>query len=310
METSGTIARKKTEPRWASTAQIGIKVLYLPKPHSRVWIVPVSGLLGRLPLVVIPALFCTAFTKAGQGRVDAACNLGHMGAVWTGRALYYIDSVAIPFPADDPVINLLHQWSKECVVLNVFFNMVWSSVWHCHTMPYNAILCHTENIWIHTVVPTIQYIPNTYHNTFHNMGKWVHINILHFTCQLVPNTYQYHCQYMPICILRAKTSAWSTYNTNQIHAKYIPIDINTYQNTYQYKFDSAHWFLAWGYILACIVVCFCIYRKSIEYVLTIILVNTSNHINIHILNLTFACIEISQNCCPLGVSTISAGLLK
>ena len=43
-------------------------VLYLPKPCSRVWIVPVSSLLGRLPCrwyqLVIMAPFSTA-CKAG-----------------------------------------------------------------------------------------------------------------------------------------------------------------------------------------------------------------------------------------------------
>ena len=41
----------KTELWCPSTAQIGTKMMHLPKPRSRVWIVPVSYLLGRLPLI-------------------------------------------------------------------------------------------------------------------------------------------------------------------------------------------------------------------------------------------------------------------
>ena len=38
-------------PWWRSTAHIRTKMLYLPKPGPHVWVVPISSILGRLPLV-------------------------------------------------------------------------------------------------------------------------------------------------------------------------------------------------------------------------------------------------------------------
>ena len=36
---------------WQITAHIGTKVPYLPNPDPHVWVVPISRILGRLPLM-------------------------------------------------------------------------------------------------------------------------------------------------------------------------------------------------------------------------------------------------------------------
>ena len=78
-------------------------MLYLPKPRSRVWIVPVSSLLGRLPL--IPAGDTGTIPHCMNGRMDACHSGGEcdkVGAPGTGSALYYINSLAMVFPSDHP----------------------------------------------------------------------------------------------------------------------------------------------------------------------------------------------------------------
>ena len=45
----------QTRTWWPSTAQIGTKILYLPGPDPVVYVVPLSNILGRLPLVPGPA---------------------------------------------------------------------------------------------------------------------------------------------------------------------------------------------------------------------------------------------------------------
>jgi hypothetical protein len=42
---------RESKSWWQNTAQIGLKMLYLPKPGRFVWIVPITSIWGRLPLV-------------------------------------------------------------------------------------------------------------------------------------------------------------------------------------------------------------------------------------------------------------------
>ena len=51
METLWDYCPREVKPWWQNTAQIGSKMLYLPKPSQYVWIVPITSILGRLPLV-------------------------------------------------------------------------------------------------------------------------------------------------------------------------------------------------------------------------------------------------------------------
>ena len=93
----------KAETWWPSTAQIGTKMLYQPRPRSRVWIVPVSSLLGRLPL--IPAGDTGTIPHSMHGRMDMCYPGGECDNVdkpGTGSALYYINSWAMVFPSDHP----------------------------------------------------------------------------------------------------------------------------------------------------------------------------------------------------------------
>ena len=78
-------------------------VLYLPKPCSRVWIVPVSSLLGRLPL--IPVGDTGPILHSMQGRVNMCYPWGAYDNVvkaGTGSALFYINSWGWVFPSDHP----------------------------------------------------------------------------------------------------------------------------------------------------------------------------------------------------------------
>ena len=76
-------------------------VLYLPKPCSRVWIVPVSSLLGRLP--VVPAGDTGTIQHSMQCRMDT-CYPGdecdNLVKPGTGSALFYINFWAMIFPSD------------------------------------------------------------------------------------------------------------------------------------------------------------------------------------------------------------------
>ena len=93
----------KTESWWPSTAQIGTKMLYLPKPRPRVWIVPVSSLLGRLPLIAagdtgtVPHSMHGVMPASDPGGVCDTVDQHGAGSV-----LFYINSWAIFFPSDHP----------------------------------------------------------------------------------------------------------------------------------------------------------------------------------------------------------------
>ena len=58
---------------WPSTAQIGTKILYLPSPEPVVYVVPLSHILGKLPLIpawdhgTIPEACTAATTRAIHG---------------------------------------------------------------------------------------------------------------------------------------------------------------------------------------------------------------------------------------------------
>ena len=91
------------ESWWPSTAQIGPKMLYLPKPRPRVWVVPVSSLLGRLPL--IPAGDSGTIPHSMHGLMSASYPGGECDNTdqpGTGSVLFYINSWAMVFPSDHP----------------------------------------------------------------------------------------------------------------------------------------------------------------------------------------------------------------
>ena len=103
METLWDYCPGKTEPWWPSTAQIGTKMLYLPKPRPRVWIVPLSSLLGRLPL--IPAGDTGTIPHSMHGMMDRCYPGGECDKAnqpGKGSTLFYINSWAMVFPSDHP----------------------------------------------------------------------------------------------------------------------------------------------------------------------------------------------------------------
>jgi hypothetical protein len=51
IETMYDYCPKKTKIWWRSTAQVGTKLLYLPSPDPVVYVVPLSHILGKLPLI-------------------------------------------------------------------------------------------------------------------------------------------------------------------------------------------------------------------------------------------------------------------
>ena len=91
---------------WPSTAQIGTKLVYLPGPSPRVWIVPVSSILGRLPLMpvgdtgTIPhSMHLKHRSCFPQGTCNTVQNPG------CGSKLFYINSWAMVWPSDQPLAS-------------------------------------------------------------------------------------------------------------------------------------------------------------------------------------------------------------
>ena len=94
----------QSQPWWPSTAQIGTKMLFLPTA-PKVWVVPVSHILGRLALVpagdsgTIPeTMRCREPGMYPGGRCDSAGEPG------SGSKLFYINSWAMIWPSDYPKI--------------------------------------------------------------------------------------------------------------------------------------------------------------------------------------------------------------
>ena len=81
---------------WRKAGESGTKLLYQPKPDPVIYIVPITSILGRLPLVsawdhgTIPALFRDR--KRDLFRLGKCDENGRLGS---GSELYYINSWAI-----------------------------------------------------------------------------------------------------------------------------------------------------------------------------------------------------------------------
>ena len=168
--------RQNRGPGWPSTAQIGTKMLYLPKPRPRVWIVPVSSLLGRLPL--IPAGDTGTVPHSMHGVMPASYPGGVCDTVdqpGTGSALFYINSWAMVFPSDHPADwepNLEHEAAAktDCGALKAKRGKAWYQ-------------------YVHKQYQQLQYRPiRAEYMQIHN----IRVNTYQNTCKYVPNTYQYH----------------------------------------------------------------------------------------------------------------------
>ena len=106
METLWDYCPGQTRPWWQSTAQIGTKMLYLPGPDPKLWVVPIAHILGRLLLVpagdhgTIPHdMHANQQACFEHGMCDAADGPG------TGSPLFYINSWGMIWPSDHPVQN-------------------------------------------------------------------------------------------------------------------------------------------------------------------------------------------------------------
>ena len=89
---------------WPSTAQIGTKIMYLPS-EPVVYVVPLSHILGKLPLV--PAGDHGTIPRSMHGRKEACYRLGvcdRQGIIGSGSPLFYINTWAMVWPNDYPAL--------------------------------------------------------------------------------------------------------------------------------------------------------------------------------------------------------------
>ena len=103
IETMYNYCPTKTKTWWRSTAQVGTKLLYLPSPDPVVYVVPLSHILGKLPLV--PAGDFGTIPQSMHGRKEACYPLGVCDrhgdpASGSGSALFYINTWAMIWPVD------------------------------------------------------------------------------------------------------------------------------------------------------------------------------------------------------------------
>jgi hypothetical protein len=90
---------------WPSTAEVGTKLLYMPSPDPVVYIVPLSHILGRLPL--LPKGNFGTIPRSMSGRQDACFPRGicdREGRPGSGSPLYYINTWAMIWPTDYPIV--------------------------------------------------------------------------------------------------------------------------------------------------------------------------------------------------------------
>ena len=86
--------------------QVDSKMLYLPKPSQYVWIVPITNILGRLPLV--PAGQTGTIPYSMHARQQACFEYGECDKAdepGTGSLIFHINSWAMVFPSDHPVVQ-------------------------------------------------------------------------------------------------------------------------------------------------------------------------------------------------------------
>ena len=87
------------------SGQIGTKRMYLPSPEPVVYVVPLSHILGKLPL--IPAGDHGTIPLSMHGRKDACYKLGvcdRQGEQGSGSPLFYINTWAMVWPNDYPAL--------------------------------------------------------------------------------------------------------------------------------------------------------------------------------------------------------------
>jgi hypothetical protein len=95
------VRRRNTPPWWREAGESGTKKLYQPEPRPVVYVVPITSILGRLPLIpagdhgTIPAAMRHRKKELFEyGKCDESARPG------TGSKLYYINSWAMCWPSD------------------------------------------------------------------------------------------------------------------------------------------------------------------------------------------------------------------
>jgi hypothetical protein len=95
------MVRRNNPPWWREAGESGTKKLYQPEPRPVVYIVPITSILGRLPLVpagdhgTIPAAMRHRKKELFEyGQCDESRRPG------TGSKLYFINSWAMCWPTD------------------------------------------------------------------------------------------------------------------------------------------------------------------------------------------------------------------
>ena len=101
METLWDYCPGQTRPWWQSTAQIGSRMIYLPEPKPMLWIVPISHILSRLPLIPAGDTGTIPADMAGTKQANfphGVCD--NDDAPGSGSQLFHINSWAMVFPSD------------------------------------------------------------------------------------------------------------------------------------------------------------------------------------------------------------------
>ena len=95
------MVRRNNPPWWREAGESGTKKLYQPEPRPVIYIVPITSILGRLPLVpagdhgTIPAAMRHRKKELFEyGQCDESRRPG------TGSKLYFINSWAMCWPTD------------------------------------------------------------------------------------------------------------------------------------------------------------------------------------------------------------------
>ena len=96
---------RRNNPRWWREAgESGTKKLYQPEPRPVVYVIPITSILGRLPL--IPAGDHGTIPAAMRHRKKELFEYGECdksaARPGTGSKLYYINSWAMCWPSDHP----------------------------------------------------------------------------------------------------------------------------------------------------------------------------------------------------------------
>ena len=96
------VCRRNTPRWWREAGESGTKKLYQPEPRPVVYVIPITSILGRLPL--IPAGDHGTIPAAMRHRKKELFEYGECdksaARPGTGSKLYYINSWAMCWPSD------------------------------------------------------------------------------------------------------------------------------------------------------------------------------------------------------------------